>query len=61
MPRSLPSLGRFPFLPDRGIVPIVSIADCSGGTGGVVCSHFASRGTAHALLELVLPSMAPSK
>ena len=26
-----------------------------------MCSHFVSRGTAHALLELVLPSMAPSK
>ena len=43
------------------MVGIVLIADCSSGTSGVVCLHFVSRGTAHALLELVLPSMAPSK
>ena len=29
-------------------VGIVSIADCSSGTSGVACSHFVSRGTAHA-------------
>ena len=42
-------------------VGIVLITDCSSGTSGVVCSHFDSRGTAHELFELVLPSMAPSR